>query len=75
MHTSSVQLPCKWCGIVQASRQDWEKHVIADHSLSRSEAEQALTVLEEAHTVLTPQVPSVDLVRDGRPRPSPDNKE
>ncbi|EFX86384.1 lolal-like protein [Daphnia pulex] len=52
IHTTSPKLPCKWCSTVMASRGDWENHVIDEHHLSRSEAEQGLKVLEEAHMVL-----------------------
>lgn len=52
IHTVGPQLTCKWCKSVLASREDWENHVIREHDLSRSEAEQGLTVLEEAHMVL-----------------------
>ena len=52
IHTTSPKLPCKWCSNVMASREDWENHVIEEHHLSRSEAEEGLKVLEEAHMVL-----------------------
>ena len=52
LHTGSPKLTCKWCSVILASQEDWESHVINEHHLSRSEAEQGLKVLEEAHMVL-----------------------
>ena len=52
IHTVSPELPCKWCNTVLTSRGGWENHVVNEHNLSKSEAEQGLTVLEEAHMVL-----------------------
>lgn len=52
MHTFTAQLSCKWCSSVLSSREVWEDHVVNVHNLSKSEAGQGLTVLEEAHMVL-----------------------
>ena len=71
MHTLSTHLPCKWCSAVLPSRDQWENHVVGEHNLSKSEAEQGLMVLEEAHMVLQTPNPTrldalVDMVKQGQ---------
>ena len=62
------QLHCKWCPAIQTSKEAWEKHVTTVHSLSRSETDEALSILTEAHAVFgVPHVPNVDTHREGRP--------
>jgi len=71
MHTLSPELSCKWCSIILPSRDSWENHVVSQHQLSKSEAEQGLTVLEEAHMVLQNPHPTrlntlVDMVNESQ---------
>ena len=68
------ELSCKWCSIVLLSRAEWEDHVVNEHQLSKSEAEQGLTVLEEAHMVLQNPNPTrlntlVDMVNESQSQP------
>lgn len=70
MHISP-ELSCKWCSIILPSRDDWENHVVSQHQWSKSEAEQGLTVLEEAHMVLQNPHPTrlntlVDMVHESQ---------
>lgn len=69
IHTTSPRLTCKWCNSTLASREDWGKHVINEHHLSRSEAEQGLTVLEEAHMVLQTTKETIDVFKQVIDRP------
>nr|CAD7461105.1 unnamed protein product [Timema tahoe] len=56
VHTQTPRLSCKWCLQVLPSHGDWEKHVVAEHSLSNEDAHHGLLILEEAHMVL--QIPN-----------------
>lgn len=51
-HTSSPELPCKWCFTVLPSHQDWAEHVTRRHNLAMGDARNGLLILEEAHMVL-----------------------
>ncbi|XP_068225916.1 protein bric-a-brac 1-like [Palaemon carinicauda] len=51
-HTSSPELPCKWCYRVLPSHQHWEEHVTRKHNLAMDDARNGLLILEEAHMVL-----------------------
>ncbi|KAK3882165.1 hypothetical protein Pcinc_013439 [Petrolisthes cinctipes] len=51
-HTSSPELPCKWCFTVLPSHQDWAEHVTRRHNLAVGDARNGLLILEEAHMVL-----------------------
>ncbi|MPC55401.1 hypothetical protein E2C01_049336 [Portunus trituberculatus] len=51
-HTSSPELPCKWCFTILPSHQDWAEHVTRRHNLAVGDARNGLLILEEAHMVL-----------------------
>ncbi|XP_071550070.1 uncharacterized protein [Panulirus ornatus] len=51
-HTSSPELPCKWCFTVLPSHQEWAEHVTRRHNLAVGDARNGLLILEEAHMVL-----------------------
>lgn len=59
-------LPCKWCGAVLPSRDEWENHVVSEHNVSQSEAGQGLKVLEEAHMVLQNPKEAKELGKDNK---------
>lgn len=79
-HTSSPELPCKWCYTILPSHQDWEEHVTRRHNLAMGDARNGLLILEEAHMVLQIAQPTrIDslmlLIKNNKDKEGDDKKE
>ncbi|XP_037785082.1 protein tramtrack, alpha isoform-like isoform X3 [Penaeus monodon] len=78
-HTSSPELPCKWCYTILSSHQEWEEHVTRRHNLASGDARNGLLILEEAHMVLQIAQPTridslMELIKNKKDKDGDDSK-